>query len=448
MPTRSEEFERLMKKREEDKKKKATKTTTNYGNNSYQFEEVAYVALDTDVDKVVRIVSPFLGSKLPGAVKEVYITGYLLGDDGKTHKVIWPDHKVKPDYFLWKVFNKVLEFTWDKDENGKSFKVFKNEKKYPELFNRVYKNNQPDNAKEKGWYPQKYVLMNVIDREDYDWHKINKKLKLISKKATLGSEDAVFYEPGVPAALWTSLVEDVIEPYGDYADYDVVLRKSGTGTDTTYKAFNCFEERKKVRNGKEQYIVPGPLTDEELSWSFVNTDKAFKVTSYRKIKKILGIFIEQVDATLGTRFFDELEKLVAYEIEQIKKLAEQNTNESSATVSAVSSEPIKKVEPKIEQGNKVETTSAPTPTRKRSEPVKVEAIKVELDLSGYVGVEFLSDENKAMIVGINNDGTLVYDVSSVKDDTSKSQLYACNEDGCGFQSPGAFEACPMCGYKF
>jgi hypothetical protein len=62
----------------------------------------------------------------------------------------------------------------------------------------------------------------------------------------------------------------------------------------------------------------------------------------------------------------------------------------------------------------------------------------------YKGLEFLTDENKEMIIGVESSGQFKYD----KKNSGRKFKCANKTIGCNFISPESYTHCPLCGYEF
>ena len=423
MSNRSEAFEKAKVQHKKEKEEKATR-----GQGGFEFEEIAYVALENNRETVVRLLGLPYPFREEGSDVKLTNMSMILGDDDKKFRCTWPTKEENPNWILRKIFDKIMAYDWNSAESKKDYK---NALTHPAIFNRVFKNDKPEQTYESGWAPKPICLWNVIDRSDLDWHKENKKTKVLSKKLSMygPNNDKVWYETGVPQYLYEIVWNNVVEYSGDWIDYDVILSK--TSETPWYKAFHGIDELKKISTESKPLIFDGPLTDEEKSWTMYDFDKLFKVTSYGKIKKKLGVFIQRVDAAFETKYTAELEELVAAE-EAAKPKSEEKAEE-----------------PKKEVENKPAAPSTPSDETPKPATRKTRAAKEETVITGinweemsenFEGILKLSEAEKAMVSSINDDGTWSYEI----DDSD--ELFECSN--CGFESPGAFSSCPNCGHSF
>jgi len=428
MSSRSEAFEKAKAKHKQEKADKATR-----GQGNFEFTEITYVALENNRETVVRLLGLPYPFRENGSDVKLINMSMILGDDDKKSRFIWPTKEENPNWILRKVFDKIMAYEWNSAESKKDYL---NAAAHPAIFNRVFKNDKPEQTYESGWQPKPVCLWNVIDRADMEWHKENKKTKVLSKKLSMygPNNDKVWYETGVPQYLYEIIWNNVVEYSGDWLDYDVVLSK--TSETPWYKAFHGLDEIKKISVESKPLIVEGPLTDEEKALEMYDFDKLFKVTSYTKIKKKLGVFLQRVDAAFGTKYTAELDELVTAEE------AERAAN-APATEEAAPAEKAAETKPEAPSSPTVTTPAEVRPARTRtakSEVPVVEGINWAVVAESFEGALKLSDEEKAMVTSINEDGTWSYEIAD------SDELFECST--CQFESPGAFSSCPNCGHSF
>jgi hypothetical protein len=312
------------------KKQKAEEASRGNFSGGQGFPDIPYAPLYTDKQQVFRFVGlPYLVREKHTDSKRIHIA-MILGDDDKKFRCIGPDPQEQKDWFLYRVMNKVLTRHWDKNVPGFGGQlgayVYDYATIHPELYNRVAKNNNVENVIEKGWRFSPYMLFNVIDRANYAWHQENKKFRVLSKKAS-EYQDKVFFEPGVPDTLFQLIMDDIVAIDGNtnWEDYDIVIRKV---TDKPwYKVYHGIDDIKKIDDDVKPLIVNGGISDVERSWELNNFDAIFPVTRYSRIKSKLGIFIQKVDLTFKTKYYDELALLVEKEEAE---LAEKQMNTPAA----------------------------------------------------------------------------------------------------------------------
>lgn len=390
--TREELFEEAKRKRKEEKERN--------NNNNYeggQYEEVVYTSLSEKVDKVIRITGNPLNSRVNATDPKMSLMSMILGDNNKKFRCIWPDKNDDPNWILWQIYDKIMSYTWDSVNNEKKFHYISS---HSDLFRRVQKNNS-ENRFEQGWKPNKFVQMNIIDRHDMSWHRENKHYKILSKKASENGEN-IWFEPGVPEYLYNVIWDDIVEYNGNWEGYDVVIRK--LTEKPYYNAFHSIDDLKKIQTDAKQYIVEGDLTEEESMWEGYDLDKLFPVTSYTKIKNRLGKFIKKFDLDFNSNLSEELEYNVLLE-EKERKL--QDTRKSTAVVEKNNIEESDldldldiEEEPKEKIKTRSRVKNDSIPWEKLSDGSYNETV--------YEGVSQMTEEEKSLVVSINEDGTFEY----------------------------------------
>ena len=428
--TRAEQF--AAAKAQADADELARKERGNFTPPDY--EDVFYAPLETDKVKVFRFVGmPYTIRSEPTDPKLV-LSSWITDDKKKPFICKWSEDK---DWIMWRIFNDVLKYTWDKDainpSTGKpGIKVYTNAIKFPSLFNRVrYNGKDKPSPYEKGWQPSKAVVYNALSRDDYDWHIENKSFKLIAKKVNETEDDKgvkkVYGEPGVGVTAYDMILKAAVEEHGAWDDFDIAVRK--LDDDPWYEVYSFFDSRK-IEKELGCTMNGDPLTAEELSWKMFDLDKLNKISSYRKIMSRLGEFIKEVDGCLKTKYFEELEKLAADE--KAKYDAEKTTEQDEATEEVAKS----KAEEKKAEAPKARTRT-PASTGDMWETAKAE---------GWKAIDELKEKHSEFVFTIAN-GKIVY-----KDDEGnavpKNQTIPCSEHNCDCDTYELIDFCPKCGTRF
>lgn len=416
-----ESQEKTRKKFEEDQKKKSGSFTKVY-------EDINYLGLRENEYALVRILdgeyTPYDSKRLSTSPKLIS-RSRITGDDGKDFFCNWSSDKT---WFLWKVYNKVMEYKWDKTLGEKGAPVYQNKEKYPDLFKRVSLNGkEKPSIYEKGWKPTNSIVINVIDRLDPEWNKQNKHSKLLCKK--ISEKDGVsYFEPGIPPTAYDQKIYDnVMEKYGFPGDYDIgirkVISKLTKDTKTDYEVVHSKFLVDEIRI--KDFIVTDFLTEEELSYGKYNFDELYRVTTYQKIYKKLKIFIALIDAQMKTSFLPELEKLVEIEKREFEKIYGKNESQEE-------NDQDSKKEEKVEV---------------KREEVKVEIEKVDTrkvvsndDFSKIASYyKDLNEIDKSYIDKVEN-GEIVF--------KNTKGLAACTNQACQKKQPIEIMTCIYCGEKF
>jgi hypothetical protein len=394
-------------------------------------EEIFYAPLSTEMGRVIRIFgNPLVIREKPTDPKLVYIS-LILGDNKKKFRCIWPSKQEDPNWILWRIHDLVLAYTGV--GSGIDYRkdyIYKDV--HPECFKRVSKNNNTESQYEKGWKPTQYVLMNVIDRNDPEFHKEHKHSKILSKKATKGDGDAVWYEPGVPITTYNSIWDEVAEYYGLFdGAYDVVVKK--LKDDPWYRTHHGTGEQIKLTEEEKSLVVDGPLTDEEKNYKLYDFDKLFAITSYTKILSRLGAFIKKIDFDFETEFYRELVELSDKEKEEWSKI---NSQEPPKPVNKP--KPSPKPEPVSQPVVETKTRSVRTPKNKAIINWQ-KLYNGEYNGLKYLGVLKMTEEEKSKVVSINEDGSFNYDAPG------EEILKNTDSDFC---SPESFHIDPLSGDEF
>jgi hypothetical protein len=259
----------------------------------------------------------------------------------------------------------------------------------------------------------------------------------------------------VPSFGFISKLADQIGKYGNYENFDLAINKTGEKTSpyevrnaSKLKSADCLDELLND-DGSEVIgasIVVGPLTKEELSYERYDLKKLYQPTSYQSLRKRLASVFKLCDATIGTKFWDELDSLATEErarYDALKETAEasQEKTETAAVKEALSSD--EKAPEQAPEEPKPSKRQLPQSEKVRIGPaVLLSDEKIAL-LKGWKG---LSDKEKSQIKDVVvEDGkvkTIIY-TDDVKDD----DMLECTD--CGILSPASFEhVCPKCGIAF
>jgi len=447
-------FARAMAARNAEKAEEAARKA-NGGNGGGSYPELPWSALVPNGEKVIRLIGgPCIEGREPTDAKKIF-TAMILGDDDKKFRVFAPDPKEQKNWILHKIMKEVLSYDWDPDGIGpdgrKGVRIYHHAKSHPDVFNRVLKNNNVSNPYEDGWKFSPSIIWNVIDRGAMDWHRDQKKLRLLSKKAGApDSKGKVWFDYGVPPTVYNLIVDDILSMDGntDWNDYDIVIKK--LSDDPWYKVYHGLDDAKRISEEAKKLVVAGPLTDEERSWEPWNLDQLFRDTEYKRIKDHLGIFVQQVGKIFGKPWYEELCELV--EVEEAEKAKRRAENAPATAVPAKPtladtpvpeeeaayapdpednldpySQPVTQPEPQAAPEPEAPTQAAPK-TRPSFAPAKEEPKAVSNPLSKmteekwnglmdgsltgrvYEGVKLMTPEEKALVLDVNMEtGEFIWD---------------------------------------
>lgn len=439
--SRKEIFEKAKLERQREKEQGASYNYTGEGGS----ESVVYTALTPETGRVVRMYgNPLVMREKPTDPKFVFIS-MILGDNGKKFRCIFPTKEENSDWLLWRIYDLVASFTMKGDFNTpERARVYTYKNSHYECWKRVVKNNNEENQYEAGWRPTGFVLMNVIDRHDPDFHKEKKHSKVLSKKAAEMGNGDFWFEPGVPISAYNAIWDNVVEFYGPWEDYDVSVKK--LRDQPWYMAYHAVQEAVKLSPAEKNVVVDGPMTAEEEAYELYDFDKLFPVTSYTKIQAKLGKFIRKVDADFDRNFSEELEKLVKEEQAEWKK---NNQEDKVAKESSGSDEEDTTSEPQEAQKPKEQIDPAKVRTRAPKREVTQEEIDWNALADGsyndtkYLGVPKMTEEEKSMVLSIKANGQFEY-VKEYKGEPIEL-LKSIDSD---FLSPSIFHVDPLSGDVF
>lgn len=436
-----------------EKRKQEKEESSNRSFWSGEYENTYWMALQTDGLRVFRILGDPLADRHDGSDPKKIFMSRIKADNGSSFFCIWPDRNTDADWILWRIYDLVTKGKMVGSGEARH-KVFDYDKTHPECFRRVVYNDRENNQYEKGWYPQAKVIMNVIDRHDPEFHKNVKHTKLLSSKASENSEKPgnFFFEWGVPVSCYNTIWDEVVEYSGDWLDYDICVKK--VNSQPYYFAYHGVNDAHKIKE-VANLVVDGPLTPEELALERYNLDEMFGVTSYTKIKAKLGNFIKKVDTDFSVNFTKELEALVEKEQAQWKaegrnqfgyKNSEKPTKHESnneEVYDEYASDQNAFESAEIPAYNKPKIQDEYTDNRAVAEEVKVR--KTSIDWEGlangsyngtkYLGINEMTQEEKDMVVSINQDGSFVY----------KEGLEILKNTKNNFKSPTKFHVDPLSG---
>lgn len=435
--TRKERYEKSKRERE-----KAKAREEKGGFNLPPLPPIEYLPLRRDHLEIFRVISDYWETAEDGTDGYRIKQSLIRGDKNKYFNVVWSFER---DWPLNQLYYFMTKGPYDSATNTKSFDFAG-----CPILKKILTNDQ-DNKFATGWKPQELVLLNVIDRQDMEWHRENKKTKVLTKDASR-TDDGNFYTAyGISSkGLYTKLSDSADENTVTICDTDMAIRRlSKKQGDAWYKVLLPEFDGHKIERYEEEdgvdymkFATSDPTTDEELSWERVNfaDDPRYQVTSMVKIYNNLKKTIKEIDE----KYKDEIKKEVGT---TFKELFEDQVEEDKKKFEAMKKEQEKKttsvpgMEKKEEEAEE-EPAEEPKPERKsRKRAVKEESSVEEFSVPEEYEEAYnaLSDEEKSLIVGFNKE-RLEY---TFPEDT---ETYSCPE--CKKFSPGDFGKCPYCGVEF
>lgn len=415
-------FAAYAEQQEKEAKERNSRTT---GGGERSYTEIAWSGLEKEKMKIIRAVGGPPDSGIDETTARTVRISWIVGDDGKKFRCILPERADQPDHIMWRIISRVKATEWvDKK------KIYPVQVKHPRIFNIVEKNGFAEGDKQfmfdRGWEGRQVLIMNIIDREQMDWHRANKKTMLLSRQIGEGKDGSKFPEEGVPSYGFSSLLANLFKYYKSWEKYDIGITRLGL-KETPYRVINAGKYLEEVPEHLQKYVVQGNLTDEEASWERYDLKKLFALTTYTKIYNRLKVTIAQIDAALGTHFGKEMEDLVA---EEKVKFEEAN---KGATPSAVAAPPSKVVD----SDDPFAETPKPAPAR------RVAPAAGSFDTSLLKGWGAMTSFEKDAIANvIVKDGK----VTELKFKDPNAVLLACPQ--CGSVAPDSFTTCPVCALSF
>lgn len=489
MSTNVENEEDLFRQTVENRKKQKAEEEANKdkkGNFTRDYEEITWAGLSTGQWGVFRILGLPIDLRKEHWHPKLILWSQVVTDKGDGYaKINWKQKMVNgretgeldEDWILYRLYKAINAHKWEKYPNGEKDKDGNTgyRKFYHEdtpMFQRVANNRKEGDKYKKKFYPSKKVVMNIIDRMD-EWCKANHHTKLLSSKHKFwknndAGEPIFFTDPGVPLkGCYNKIIDNVVHHNGSWQKLDVVVKRKGEDDDYDYEVRDASET--KIDDEKVKSIATmNPLTDEELAYEKYNLDKLFPVTSFSKIKRVLGNLFKEWDAYAASKgqrdcnFYDEL--LAACKIEEeemAKRQAEREAAEAANPKPAQVAAPAPQAQPAPVQVAPAATPApAPTPatpapaeepTRRRSAPAEEAPASVAdqcaKNLPSWTKLTPKDQENMIKSVEKFENGIPVF--------LKTARVYPCDNQTCKFpgtdratETPDTVLTCPVCGMKF
>jgi hypothetical protein len=332
----------LQKRQQADKEREDAKNNQQWGD----YEQTEAVGLINEKEIVGRIIGNPIETRSKSTDPKLILQSEVVKDDKKGYwKLNWPvvekngymnpDPNWLPTRFMKKVFDgKWTKYT-EADIDGKKIvkregKIINTETKskynegefrYYNTSTEIFKLLKYGNSKEgelypKDFEPSKRVVTNWLDRMN-SWCSDNKHFKLLCAaknpyeiKKDDGTTNTIYFtSTGIPNALY-DMIMNHCKAVGTL-DIDLVIIKNNK-LQAKYEVWDITDVKyitpESVKIGKKER-----LSDEEKLYEAYDLDKLYKVSSYHKIKKVLGSRFALCDAELGTSFMKELDALVEQE---------------------------------------------------------------------------------------------------------------------------------------
>lgn len=336
------DFEAFTSSVESTEKRDAQANSTQKG---FDFPNCVSVENKAIVRFVNGIAETALDRGKPGSGRaKLFNVGWVRDDDNKPFFLVLPaiiNNKPQYNSTMIQFIDKVLSRTYitNKDpvtgEDKSGWKYFYEErddygqqqtgyKTLKQIFWNVYKSGvQPNNQfykSQKSWRGQTIYVANVIDRLDYDWHRANKKTKLLMRSLSIKNEvirhkEVSFYAIGTP-------LKELADNHGTKLDYDVLILPGTQPMDkftlknlTKLKEVNYWDDVKTYVTEEERAKVSTlrGFTEEEKTWDPIDIDKYYRFTSATTILKRFGKTIKAFDMMVGTNFYEDFQAEAAAE---------------------------------------------------------------------------------------------------------------------------------------
>ncbi len=471
-------FESAIEQQKQNNRNSYMDTNNKYDifNNSDQF-----IGLPEDKDLAVRLIGNTLELRTESWHPNITCYSSIVHDNMKSkEKIYWPcylNHNGAPiiddSWILYRLYNEITEHT--KNIDGDQLYTFYHHENTP-MFKRVYENKLPKSETGTNFFPSIRVLFNAINRHDYQWHKDNKKFRVLMSRCELfrpensikGRKPKYTITIGLPyKTMYEQLLENVLfkleQPKGDWNNSDVVISRYDR---FNYTVTHIFDET--ISEDAKKYGTDRPLTEEELSWQKENLDELYPHTSYLKLYDTLGELFKDWDSYANTHYYEELQDYV--ELER-KEEAEKNKRKDEifnkpsykkleiidATIIPEDNIAQKKSNAKIRKPPERKPVEAKPKKSKRKKPPKIKNIIVPNNvgnifynylpqwesLSSYEKTEYMK-----ACQGFKDRGIAVFDRNNFT-------LYPCENPKCFYpdskiqvETPSTVLKCPVCGIRY
>lgn len=387
-----------------------------------ELEEIKWTGLEQGTPKVLRFVGAPIDSDVDEFTARTVTIAKIVGDDGKKFRVIRPSFKEDPNYILNRIIAKVKQSKW-----VNQVKTFPVKDKYPEIYNIIDKNGlsktDPKYMFDKGWQGKEVYIMNVIDREQMDWHKKNKHTMLLAKSVNVDDTGNVWADEGISSIASAPEFSYLFKVYKSWENYDIAITKTGN-KDRAFITSNASKNPETVEGDVAKYIsTEDHLTAEEKSWARYDLTKLFRQTTATKIYNRLKGTIARIDTALGTHFLEELEE----EVEKEKVLFAELYGTAETEEDVAITTPTEKV---VETAPRTRVKSSSTATKELWEKLP------------YGNT--LSEDMKKLLVNVESTADGKYNLTW--DALTDEQLAFCPV--CGAVAPLSCDKCPACGLDF
>lgn len=470
------DFKKILEEREQLKKEQEEAKNSTSNNTFTDYEELDFLAMEDAKDKVFRIYGfPFSPTTLERKSEfdtKLILQSQIVKDDLKGYaKINWPvvvDEKTKnyvpdPNWILTRFYNAVNAGKWEKYPDGQVDKKGKNGHwvKFYEgtkVFDRVNNNAKIGEKWPKFFYPSKRIVMNVLDKND-DVCKNKKHSKILTSKMDIYSftneqkeqVDIKYIDTGIPLALYNKILDHCRASLGHW-NVDLVVTKRSA--EKSYDVWDATDA-KYLSEYAKSIATEADMTAEEKEYELYDLDKFYGVTSYTKLKKVLGGLFKLGDVEMNTKFTEELNFLVEQEQKEweLNKPKQEEEKQQQTPVAEDKEEAIASPQP---EQPKEETVSEESPRREsrqaRTRQTSEESIS-DLCIKNFPHFMDLIEEEKADLVdSIDHfEGTVPVYKEKLSNGSSVD-LFTCYEQGCTYVNSeietefhSSILTCPVCG---
>lgn len=359
---------------------------------------------------IVRFVNGVAETALdqgkPGSGRaKLFNVGWVRDDNDKPFFLVLPaiiKNKAMYNSTLVNFIDKVLSKVWVDNPNpqpgqpkGSYRYLFEDRNDYgqqqkgemtlQQIFQKVYKSGvNPSSqfyATTRSWRGQTVYVANVIDRLDYEWHKKNKKTKLLMRKLTV--KDGRISRKEVSLHAIGAPLKELTSNYGTALNYDVLIVPGAAPTDkftlknvSILKSKDFWEDVKSVVTEKDKSLVSveNGFTAEEATWEPIDIDKFYRLTSTGTILKHFGKTIRNFDNMTGSNFYEMLKQEADADAKARKAEDPKNAETNAPSITASAAPTAQALQQAATSSNAMRPTPTQTPVQQAVEaaPAPVE----------------------------------------------------------------------------
>ena len=427
-----------------------TKLEEKYNARKQEREEQAAQSEYTPEEKLVLEYNKFSVMRIVD-LPVICNYAFIVCDDGRRKMFMYPDKNRNPNYFLYKITNKVMENKWmGKDGEGKSIFSYPVKESNKEIFEIVWNNGKslPGQYGPNGWVqengdPLRACFINVINRQEFQVEKIDKDGSkkyakyeadwCVKNKQSLLLAKSV-KSIGCPTTIFYKIMDTVMPNYGkNIFSYDIAIKRLDAHKNKNQiwyeveKASNLVESQE-VKNS----FRDGELTEEEKQIEIYDVNEMIQPSSLSFIYSNLKGKIETIDEGLGTSFLKELEDLCS------KDESNMSNEEAKETIDNVLGS---------DNGSKKQEATRPEPRREERAPeIRRQPASSEPTLESLAShISKIPANQRAFVKGVEN-GEVIFMDDKGNPVTDKVK---CTDPKCKGSQPMSIDTyCIFCGYDF